>query len=101
MSGVVQAAERCLAALIHGVIVRIASRIWIFHSSPTECFFAVGECAHLDRLAVADGINIRQPHLIPFVTAFGASPHVNEHDDAVSRSHKPLWFAASLGPGGT
>jgi hypothetical protein len=94
MSGVVQAAERCLAALIHGVIVRIAS-------SPTECFFAVGECAHLDRLAVADGINIRQPHLIPFVTAFGASPHVNEHDDAVSRSHKPLWFAASLGPGGT
>ena len=96
-----QAADRCLAALIHCVIEWIASRIRIFHSSPTECFVAVGKCAHLDRLAVADGINIRQPHLIPFVTASGASPHVNEHDDAVSRSDKPLWFAASLGPGGT
>ena len=86
----VQAAERCLAALIHGVIVWIASRIWIFHSRPTECFVAVGKCAHLDRLAVSDRINIRRPHFIPFVTAFAASPHVNEHDDAVSRSDKPL-----------
>jgi hypothetical protein len=71
-----RAADRCLAALVHCVIEWIASRIWILHSSPTECFFAVGKCAHLNQLAVADGIDIRQPHLIPFVTAFAASPHV-------------------------
>ena len=79
----------------------IASKIWIFHSSPTECFFAIGKCAHLDRLAVADCIDIRQPHLIPKFSALGASLHVNEHDHAVSRSDKPLWFAASLCPRGT
>ena len=87
-----KAADRCLAALIRWVIERIASKIWIFHCSPIECFSAVGKCAHLDRPAVADSINIRQPHLIPFVTTLGASPHVNEHDNAVSRSDKPLWF---------
>ena len=89
------------AGTIRHVIELIASKICIFHSSPTECFFAVGKCPHLGRLAITDGINIRRPHLVPFLTALGSSPYVNEHDDAVSRSDKPFWLAVSFGPGGT
>jgi hypothetical protein len=73
----------------------------VFNSSPTQRFLPVGECAHLNRFAVADCVDIRKAHIRPFIAALVSKLSVNEHHDPVPRSDKALGLAASLGPVGS
>src|SRR2546430_9945024 len=75
------------------------SEIGIFDFSPTQCFFPVGECAHLDRFAVTDGIDARKAYFLPLIAVLKSNFCVNIYDDPVTSGDKPLRFAADFGPG--
>src|SRR5580693_8797808 len=71
----------------------------LFNSRPTQCLLPVGEGPHPDRLAVAYGVDVGKPHVLPLVAVFGSDPGVNEDHDSVSGGDESFGFAACLGPG--
>lgn len=51
-----------------------SSAIHSFSSSPTQCLLPVGECPHLDCLAVMKRVNIRNSRVLPLTTPPWVNP---------------------------
>lgn len=72
-----------------------------FGSSPTQSLLPVGECSHLDRFAIAEGIDVRESYLLPLVAILRSNPRMNKNHDPAAGGNELFRFADHFGPGGT
>jgi hypothetical protein len=70
----------------------------VFDASPFKRLLPVGECAHMNGLAVVKGEDIGQTDLVPFSAVFEPDSRMNKHDDFIAGDNEPFRFAASFGP---
>jgi hypothetical protein len=58
---------------------------------------AVSKCAHLNGLAIPDGVNIGKPYVLPLGAAFWRNVGMNENYDTVADWDKLFWLTDSFG----
>src|SRR4051795_8402767 len=69
-----------------------------FGPSPFESLPPVVEGAHLNGLAIAEGVDIRETPFDPFRVVFQSHAHIEEHHDFVDGNKELFWLATSFRP---
>jgi len=88
--------------LKHSVELCARARLFeLIKPYPTESLLPIAEGPHLDCLAVANRLHIRQPKIMPFFTTFWSNARVNKHDNFITSRNELLRFATSLLEAGT
>src|SRR4051812_25193986 len=69
-----------------------------FGPSPFESLPPVVEGAHLNGLAIAEGVDIRETPFEPFRVVFQSHSHIEEHNDLVAGDNELFRLATSFSP---